>query len=110
VRVAVEKIHLLTLALVLFGVSGCTNECDAMCDAQGEMIGGCLAQWGTTWDELSYADQDAFVSRCYAIWGDALQDLDEDDPERAQLLRQCQTDTEVARSDTDCQSLVSINP
>jgi len=110
VPAAVRTIHFISLALVLFAVTGCTNECDDMCDAQGDMIERCLGDWDSSWEELSYADRDGYVNRCYAIWGDALQDLDEGDAEYDSLVRQCQTDGEIARSDTDCQSLVSINP
>ncbi len=109
-RAAVRPIHLISLAVLLFAASGCTNDCDDMCDAQGAMIERCLDTWGTSWGELSYADQDEFVTRCYAIWGDRLADLDDDHPDYEGLVRQCQTDAEIARSDTDCESLVSIDP
>lgn len=109
-RAAVRNIHLISVAVLLFAASGCTNDCDTMCDSQAAMIERCLGEWDTSWEELSYAGAQDFTDRCYTIWGDALQDLDEGDAEYEQLVRQCQTDGEIARSDTDCQSLVSIDP
>ncbi len=102
--------RLVLLAAVAVAASGCGNVCDRMCDAQADMIEGCLPTWETTWNDLSYDSRDHFLDRCYAVWGDSLGELDKDDPERDAIQARCQRDLETARSDADCQSLLSVDP
>ncbi|MEE2828090.1 MAG: hypothetical protein VX498_02795 [Myxococcota bacterium] len=89
---------------------GCGNVCDQMCDAQADMIDRCLDSWETSWEELSYSDRQDFLARCDVVWGDTLDDLDEDDPVRVDVETRCSRDLQTAQSDIDCQSLVSIDP
>ena len=89
---------------------GCGNVCDQMCEAQADMIARCLDNWETSWEELSYEGRQDFLSRCDVVWGDALDELDEDDPSRVDVETRCSRDLQTAQSDIDCQSLVSIDP
>jgi len=100
----------LFLVLSFLALSGCGNICDQMCGAQASMIDRCLTTWDTTWPELSYDDRDAFMTRCSAVYGDALSDLEEASTEAILLEDRCAQDQQTASSDIDCQSLVSIDP
>jgi hypothetical protein len=105
-----------TVASVLLGLfvglatSACGNTCDRMCDAQADLLERCFSDWETSWQEQSYSGRDEFLDRCHAVWGDAVEDLDRDDPARTELLSECEGQLEVARSDGDCESLLSIEP
>ena len=104
-RLVISLAALLTLAL-----SGCASVCDQMCDAQADMIDRCLGTWETTWEDLSYAGHDDFTERCYAVYGDAFDGLDEGSTEAIVLEDRCTQDLQAAASDIDCESLVSIDP
>jgi len=105
-----DLVKLTGLAALLVLLAGCGNVCDRMCETQAEVIEGCLATWELTWPELSYDNQDHYLDRCHAVWGDALEALEDDDPERDVLTARCQRELETARSDSDCESLLSIDP
>lgn len=109
-RAAVDRIQFLFALLALFAAAGCSNVCDQMCDAEADMIERCLPTWDTTWTELSYSDRADFEARCYGVWGGAIEELDKDDPDRVDTERRCERDLEIALSDTDCESLLSIDP
>ncbi len=105
-----RNIHLILVLLGSFALAGCGNVCDRMCDAQADMIERCLPTWDTSWSELSYSDRTDFEDRCHAVWGDAAEELDADDPERAEIERRCERDLQTALSDIDCESLLSLDP
>ena len=108
--VACMRTYSLFFVLCLLLLPACGNVCEQMCDAQAEMIEGCLETWDTSWSELSYLDRADFGSRCYAVYGEALSELDEGSPEAVVLEDRCSQDLQTASTDIDCQSLVSIDP
>lgn len=99
----------LFVALLVLGLAGCGNVCDRMCDAQADMLERCIPDWETSWEELSYDSRDHFVERCYSVHGEGLDQLDQDDPAREETELCCERNLQVARSDVDCESLVSLN-
>ena len=101
---------LILIFVLSLALSGCATVCDQMCDAQGEMIERCLGSWETTWQELSYESQDDFRDRCYAVYGEAIEGLEEGSTEAVELEDRCTQDLQAATSDIDCQTLVSIDP
>ena len=66
----------LPITLIALSLCGCANVCDRMCDAQADLLEGCFETWESSWEELSYANREVFVARCYGVWGDALEALD----------------------------------
>jgi len=99
-----------TAAALLTSVAGCSNTCDRMCTAQADLIERCSSTWGSTWEDLSYSGRTEYLERCSQVWGEALNDLDEDSEEWDSLSNQCDRELETALSDTDCESLLSIDP
>jgi hypothetical protein len=100
----------IVFGLLLFALSGCGNVCDQMCVAQADMFDRCLDTWETTWTEISYAGREDFMTRCNTVYGDALDGLDEGSTEAVILEGRCSEDLQSASSDSDCQSLVTIDP
>lgn len=97
------------IGLACAGV-GCSNTCDRMCTAQADLIERCSSTWGSTWEDLSYEGRADYLERCNQVWGEALEELDEDSEEWDSLSNQCDRELETALSDTDCESLLSIDP
>lgn len=95
--------------LLLFASHGCGNTCDRMCDAQADMLERCFPEWEMSWLDLSYDDREHFEERCHAVQGGALDELDRDDPARDEINLCCDRNLEVARSDADCESLLSLD-
>ena len=81
-----------------------------MCDAEAELIERCFVSWDTSWVELTYDDRDEFLGRCYAVWGDELDSLDEDSVEYSDFTDRCERQLQVAISDVDCESPLLIEP
>jgi hypothetical protein len=100
----------LAVALIALSLSGCGNVCDRMCDAQADLLEGCFETWESSWQNQSYANREAFVARCYNVWGEALEALDSESPERQEFRARCQVQLEVALSDSDCESVLLIDP
>ena len=107
---AVMRFRFILLLLCAASLSGCANVCDRMCTAQADMFERCFDSWESSWEQLSYDNRQHFEDRCHSVWGDALEDLDNEDPERTALTERCERDLQTARSDVDCESLVSIDP
>ena len=97
---------LLSLALV----AGCGNVCDRMCTAQADVLERCFPTWESSWEDQSYASRQDFTDRCQELWGQTLEQLEENSDERERFADQCQLELETALSDTDCESLLSIDP
>jgi len=100
----------LAVALIAMSLSGCGNVCDQMCDAQADLMEGCFGSWESSWQDQSYANREAFVARCYNVWGEALEALDSDSIERQEFQARCRVQLEVALTDSDCESLLLIDP
>lgn len=98
------------LVLTLLCMAGCGNVCDRMCDAQADLMEGCFDTWESSWQEQSFSGREAYLARCYSVWGDAFEDLDKESTDRQQFQVQCETQLEVALADSDCESLLLIDP
>ncbi len=99
----------LLAASVLVALAGCGNVCDRMCDAQADMLERCFPEWEMSWEDLSYDGRDHFIDRCYVVQGEGLDQLDQDDPGRQETERCCERNLQTARSDIDCESLLSLD-
>jgi len=71
---------------------------------------GCFETWESSWQEQSYANREAFVARCYNVWGGALDALEADSTEEQEFRARCQVQLEVALADSDCESVLLIDP
>jgi hypothetical protein len=91
-------------------LTSCANVCDRMCDAEADLQERCFDTWGSSWTGEGYADRTDFLDRCYAVWGGALEDLSNDDPDRQILEDRCQRQLGEARADLECDALLSIEP
>ena len=95
---------LLLLPVLLLG---CGNVCDRMCDARADLADRCMETWELSWEALSYpGGRGEYLERCEAVTGDALDDLDSDDPARDELIDECTADLDAAAADTDCETLL----
>ncbi len=97
-------------ALLLSGLlltSGCANICDRKCVSEADLFERCLPTWNTTWEEQGYADRDAYLDRCYSIWGDGFEATERGSDERKDLEQECTTQLQRSGSDTDCQTLLN---
>ena len=94
--------------LLVAGLAGCGNVCDRMCDAQADMMERCFTDWEMSWTDLSYDDKDHFVDRCHAVQGEGLDELS-DETAKQDVERCCERNLEAARSDIDCESLLTLD-
>lgn len=101
---------LLLTFLSLATLTACQNVCDRMCDSQADLMERCFSDWESSWQEESYADREEFTDRCYAVWGDELDSLDEDSTEHQAFSDRCQRELQRAQSDIDCESLLLVEP
>ncbi len=99
----------LLAAAALLALAGCGNVCDRMCDAQADMLERCFPEWEMAWQDLSYDDRDHFLDRCHSVQGEGLEQLERDDPYREETEQCCDRNLQIARSDIDCESLLSLD-
>lgn len=97
------------LLLLLVG-AGCANPCDRMCDAKADLQEACFAQWGSSWAEEGYEDRGEWLGRCYAVWGDSVEDLSRNDPDRSALEDRCARELAQAQADLECDALLLVEP
>jgi len=96
----------LALALCLAPLlPACANVCDRKCLSEADLFERCLPTWNTTWVEQGFADRNAFLDRCYAVWGDAWETTERGSVERETLGQECTTQLQRAEADTDCETL-----
>ncbi len=102
----------LFLALVFAAAvaTACGNTCDRMCDAQADLMERCFVTWETSWAEQSYDHRDDFIARCTSVWGDALDATEEGSSERRALELDCEAQLDASLADTDCQTLLLVEP
>ncbi len=89
------------------GGIGCSDICDAYCDATVDKIGGlgCWEVWGTSWSDQGYEDQDDYLGHCKDTLEATYQDARENSDSAAADVRQTCADkldeTEAAESCDD---------
>ncbi|MBJ93056.1 MAG: hypothetical protein CMP23_01130 [Rickettsiales bacterium] len=99
----------LTLMALSLGLVGCDESCDRMCDAQADLMEACFPTWESSWQEQSYSSRDAFVERCYVVWGEAAEASDEAEAQ-AVIAERCRVQLQIALADEDCESVLQIDP
>ena len=102
----------LVVALMVAGsvLMGCGEVCDRMCDAQADLMEKCFPTWESSWEEQSYSGREAFVERCYTVWGDAHGALESGSTEAQEFEERCRVQFEIALADSDCESVLQIDP
>lgn len=90
--------------------AGCENVCDRMCDAQADLMEACFSTWESSWQAQSYSDRGAFIDRCYTVWGDAHEALESGSTEAQEFQERCRVQFEIALADSDCESVLQIDP
>lgn len=101
VRVSILTTILGALALA----AGCTNVCDDYCQATAEQIAdlGCWAEWGTTWEDQGYADEQDYLDHCMGDFDAQYQDAREESDSAAQQIRQnCSDKLEETEAAINC--------
>lgn len=91
-------------------LGGCGEVCDRMCDAQADLMEKCFPTWESSWEEQSYSGREAFVERCYTVWGDAHGALESGSTEANEFEERCRVQFEIALADSDCESVLQIDP
>jgi hypothetical protein len=99
---------LLLASITVF--AGCDDVCDRMCDAQADLMEKCFPTWESSWEEQSYRSREAFIGRCYTVWGDASEDLESGSTEAQEFQERCRVQFEIALADSDCESVLQIDP
>ena len=98
------------LAVSVTFLAGCDDVCDRMCDAQADLMEECFSTWESSWQEQSYSDRGAFIDRCYTVWGDAHEALESGSIEAQEFQERCRVQFEIALADSDCESVLQIDP
>jgi hypothetical protein len=103
---------LLAAALIVAAsaLGGCGEVCDQMCDAQADLMEKCFPTWESSWEEQSYSGREAFVERCYTVWGDAHGALESGSIGAQEFEERCRVQFEIALADSDCESVLQIDP
>ena len=101
---------LASIALIGLLLGGCGNICNRMCDAQADLMEGCFDTWESSWQGQSYENREAFIARCDSLWAGALEALEEDSVESQEFEESCRVQMELALADSDCESLLLIDP
>jgi len=104
------RVSVLTLTLgALALTAGCTNTCDDYCQATVDKIAelGCMGgEWGTTWEDQGYADEEDYLTHCMEDFDAQFQDAREESEEAAQEIRQnCSDKQEETDAASSCDDL-----
>ena len=90
------KAWLAFVALVLgtLGSVGCSDVCDAYCDATVDKIVelGCWEVWESTWADQGYDDQDGYLTHCKDTFDATYKDARENSDSAAADVRQTCSD------------------
>ncbi len=102
---------LLTFAGALALAAGCTNVCDDYCQATVDKIAdlGCMSsEWGTTWEDQGYADEEDYLQHCMDDFDAQYSDAREESDAAAQEIRaNCSDKLEETDAASNCDDLAA---
>jgi len=82
------------MAMLALAGTGCSDVCDAYCDATVDKIGelGCWEVWGTGWSDQGYEDDADYLGHCKDTFQATYQDARENSDSAAADVRQTCSD------------------